>query len=302
MLLKTYAILFVALITGFCSHCNYLEKESLMKGTDQTSHIIYEETFEGKEPFSKVHSLEVGDWNYALNYTSEYAYEGQKSVRFEIRKDQPLIKHGKRAEAVIVDGEFGMPPKEAWYSFAVLFPSSGYEYDSQREVINQWYQHGSPATSLRTYKDRLIIETGNTIDSRKKIDLGPIIKDKWQEYVLHFIHSYGADGLIEIWHNGNKILSNQGGNMYDNVLPKWKIGLYKAAFKHGTSLVKRRIIYFDNVRVGNSNATFADMTSWFKSNNVPNVRIPIKSCLVNIVSGKKLQPVKTLPAIIIIIR
>jgi len=47
--------------------------------------------------------------------------------------------------------------------------------------------------------------------------------------------------------------------MYDDVLPKWKIGLYKSVFKYNTSLVTRRVIYFDNVLAGTELATFNDM-------------------------------------------
>ena len=59
--------------------------------------------------------------------------------------------------------------------------------------------------------------------------------------------------------NGNKIITHKGGNMYDDVLPKWKIGLYKTAFEKETSDVDRRIIFFDNIRVGNEKATYNQM-------------------------------------------
>lgn len=228
--------------------------------TTTTSHLIFEENFEGKNPFSTARNKETGDWDYALQYVTDPVFQGHQAVRFEIRDDQPLVKNGKRSEVVIVVGGKGDISKNSWYSFAVYFPALEYGYDSEREIISQWYQDGSPATTLRTHKDRLILETGNEKDNRKQTDLGPVIKDKWQEYVLHFIHSHGEDGMIEIWHDGAKILSINGGNMYDDVLPKWKIGLYKAAFKYGTSLVHKRVIFFDNVKVGNSNATFSEMS------------------------------------------
>lgn len=245
-------MLFAGLLLALCERDEFDE-------TRIDQNLLFKETFEGEDFFANAHNLEVGDWDYALQYVSSPVFRGTKAARFEIREDQPLIHNGKRSEAVIVKGSEGHITKDTWYSFAAYFPTDGYEYDSEREVINQWYQDGSPATSLRTHKDRFILETGNEPDNRKQIDLGPIIKDTWHEFVLHFIHSYGSDGLIEVWHNGTQILTHTGGNMYDNVLPKWKIGLYKSAFKYGTSDVDRRIIYFDNIRVGNENATFADM-------------------------------------------
>lgn len=214
---------------------------------------------EGTAPFSTATNKEVGTWDYALQFVTAPVFKGLKSARFEIREDQPLVHSGKRAEIVIVKGANGDITKNTWYSFAVYFPAS-YAYDKEREVINQWYQNGSPATSLRTDEDRILLETGNTMSTRKRIDLGPIIKEKWHTFVFHFIHSYGSDGLIELWINGTKVLTRTGGNMYNDVLPKWKIGLYKSAFKTlGASYVKSRVIYFDNIRVGNEKATYSEM-------------------------------------------
>lgn len=221
--------------------------------------FLFEETVEGSEPFSTANDLDVGDWDYAMQFVSSPAFRGSKSARFEIHEDQPLVANGKRSEVTIVKGADGDITKNTWYSFAVYFPSVGYEYDSEREVINQWYQNGSPATSLRTHKDKIILETGNTPDTRIQLTVGPIVKDKWHEVVMHFVHSSGSDGLIELWYDDVKKINRSGGNMYDDVLPKWKIGLYKSAFKYGTSLVDKRIIYFDNIRVGDQNATYEQM-------------------------------------------
>lgn len=219
----------------------------------KTSNLLFNETFEGKNPFPNAYSIEAGDWDYALQYVNDPVYQGSKSVRFEIRKDQPLVKNGKRSEVTIIKG---LPGKNMWYSFAVYFPSDGFQKDSEREVINQWYQDGSPATSIRVRHDRIFLETGNEKEKRQQIDIGLVEKDVWHEFVLHFIHSYASNGLIEVWHNGQKIITHNGGNMYNDVLPKWKIGLYKAAFKTTSSNVSKRIIYFDNIKVGNENATY----------------------------------------------
>lgn len=235
---------------------------SLTTATTQTpevTNVIYEETMEGLTPFSTAHDWDVGSWAYALQFVKSPIYKGLKTARFEIREDQPLVANGKRSEVTIIKGSLGKITKNAWYSFAVYFPSEGYEYDDEREVINQWYQNGSPATSLRTRRDRILLETGNTMDTRRQFDIGAIAKDKWHTFVFHFIHSYQSDGLIELWVNGTKKLTLKGGNMYDDILPKWKVGIYKSAFKYGTSDVSRRVIYFDNIKVGNEKASYETM-------------------------------------------
>ena len=266
MLFVLSCVIALLFIETSCEDTNLKSITSALPGTGKTepattsaptiSNLIYFETVEGPTPFSTAHDLDVGSWDYALQFVTSPFYKGLKSARFEIRKDQPLVADGKRSEVTIVKDEV---QKDMWYSFAVYFPSVGYEYDTEREVINQWYQSGTPATSLRTQKDRILLETGNTESSRVKIDLGAIPKDTWNTFVIHFIHSYGTDGLIELWLNGTKKISRTGGNMYNIRLPKWKIGLYKSAFKDNTSLVSKRIIYFDNIKVGNSTSTYETM-------------------------------------------
>jgi hypothetical protein len=227
--------------------------------------LVFEETLESDRPFNCDNQKSLGDWEYAIRYVDRPAFQGERAVRFEIREWQRLVQGGKRAEVVIVKGVDKDITKDAWYSFAAYFPSSGYEYDNDREIINQWFQDGTPATSMRTQRDRFILETGNKKSKREQYDLGYIDKDRWHEFVFHFIHDDDSHGLIEVWHDGQKVLKRKGGNMYEGDLPKWKIGLYKATFKYGTSRVNRRVIYYDNIRVGSEDANFEDMTSLYKS-------------------------------------
>lgn len=220
------------------------------------SSVIFFEAFEGAHPFGKAYRLETGDWPYALQYVDKPGYPDNKCARFEIRKDQPLIENGKRSEVTIIKH---LPGREMWYSFSVHFPTDGFETDTERELISQWYQNGSPATSLRVRQDLLYLESGNERDTRKQHTLTQIKKDRWYELVLHFIHAPTTDGLIEVWLDGTKLLEVRGGNMYNDLLPKWKIGVYKAAFKKDKSVVDKRVVYFDNIKVGNATATLNDM-------------------------------------------
>lgn len=230
---------------------------SSSKAPEQASKkILFAEDFENDKPFQHAYNVEAGNWDYALQYVTAPVYQGKKSARFEIHKDQPLVKNSKRSEVTIIKE---LPGYNMWYSFAVYFPEEGFEVDTEREIINQWYQYGTPATSLRVKNDTLYLETGPTPKERIQINIAPALKNQWHEIVLHFIHAHNSEGLVEVWHNGKKVITHQGGNMYDNVLPKWKIGIYKAAFKFGSSKRERRVAYFDNIKVGSSEATFDDM-------------------------------------------
>ncbi|MEI6949062.1 polysaccharide lyase [Paraflavisolibacter sp. H34] len=252
--------------------------------------LFIDETMESAHPFANANSIEnCGlDWTYSF---PSLAFAGNKSVRFEIRKNQPLVgsSHRIRSEVTVIRGsEWPGFSKEAWYSFAVYFPSVGFEPDDTRDCINQWFEDGSDETTLRCQSDKAFLEvtppSGST--SLKKYDLFgaesqggnaggisdfvKIPKDQWHEFVFHFIHSTGSDGLIEVWRDGKKIHTISGRNMH-LIIPKWKIGLYKASFLNGSSSRSSRVLYFDNVRVGGPSATLASMLS----GNVPVTPPPV---------------------------
>jgi hypothetical protein len=248
------------------------------------SRLFIEETMEGARPFTPFGGgIEncLTDWTFSF---AKPAYQGNKSVRFEIRKGQPKVGSSSkiRSEVTIIRGsEYPGFTKDAWYSFSVYFPSAGFEPDAERDCINQWFEDGSDETTIRAQNDQVFLEVTPAAGSAilKKYDLfspslgnaksvtaatptsfAKIPKNEWHEFVFHFVHSSGKDGLIEVWRDGKKIHNITGRNMHLK-LPKWKIGLYKASFLNATSKRNSRVLYFDNVRVGGAKATLADMTS-----------------------------------------
>ena len=269
MNLKLRYLLTPVLLGAITVSCDQKESDAIApdgftaesSGLATSANLLYEETFEGSNPFSTAHSVEVGSWAHALQYTSP-AFQGAKAARFELRESDPLVKNGTRAEVTIVKGSEGHITKNAWYSFAAYFPADGFVKEEDTDLINQWHQDGDPSASIRIKNDRFQFRVGSTKDNRQTIDLGQVTKDTWHEFVLHFVHSPGSDGLVEIWHNGKKIYTHNGGNMYDNgILPKWKIGIYKDTWNEEATTTPKRVLYYDNVRVGGANATLADMTS-----------------------------------------
>jgi hypothetical protein len=237
--------------------------------------LILAETFETPSPWRTAHGTEFG-MEHSFSVVANPVFDGAKVARFELKDSDPIVSGGTRAEVTIVKDKV---EKEMWYSFAARFPANEFLKDSEKEIINQWWQTGdkhlgegntSPATALYIEDDRFIFDTGYNDaqvstgvlpESRRKIDLGPVSKDTWHQFVFHFIHSYQSDGLIEVWHNGNKLLSHPGGNMYNNVaLPKWKLGIYKWKWNGGgTTDTRKRVVYYDNIKVGNAQATLQEM-------------------------------------------
>ena len=225
------------------------------------ANLMYEETFEGDSPLSTAFEMQKST-SYGFALAERPVFKGSKSGRIELRYNDPIAHNGTRAEICVVDR---IPQKERWYSFAAYFPASGYAYDSSNELISQWHQSGSPALSLRIARDRFYIRTLPTDPSKnwKNLDLGKVIKDTWHEFVIHVVHSGGADALVEVWRNGEKVATHRGPNNYDNKeLPYWKLGLYKAIWNNKRATdTEKRVIYLDNIRVGDSNASLDQMTT-----------------------------------------
>ncbi|MGV3640275.1 MAG: polysaccharide lyase [Adhaeribacter sp.] len=276
--LNLFFLFFLALLAS-CEEQELTEKalEGLSATADShVNPVIFSENFEGPAPFCQAHNTDFGK-SHSFAVVNSPVFKGDKAGRFKLKASDPMVSSGTRAEVTVIkDGV----QKEMWYSFAVLFPADGYDRDSGRETISQWHQMSdvhlgekpqSPATFLGVRNDRFILDTGyNTkkVSSgvvpgkRESYDLGPVTKDTWHGFVFHFIHSYQSEGLIEIWHNGKKILRHTGGNMYNSEdMPKWKLGIYKWKWNgEGTSDTRKRILYYDNIKAGSAKASLSEMT------------------------------------------
>lgn len=195
---------------------------------------------------------------YSITATTAQYFNGTKSVRFELRDTDKEVQSGTRAEITFPIST----NNNRWYSFAMYVPSADYKIDATDEVITQWHQGGgkTPALCFRTRNDKLWIRIMGNI----WIDLGLIDKDKWHTYVMHVRHSSGSTGSIEIWCDDKKILNRTGPNMYkvagDIKNPNWKLGIYKSTWNgSSTTRSNKRVLYFDDIKMGNENSNYTEM-------------------------------------------
>ena len=229
------------------------------------AHILYQVGFENNDPFPSFLTKQTAT-PYGLQIVENPVYQGKKAARFELRDADPESNNGTRAEI-----SFPKPDDksnlERWYAFALYFPTDGYQADSIDEVICQWHQGGkaTPALCIRTKNDRITLRIKSTLQSKEKVELGAIEKDVWHYYVIHVKHSAGDDGLVEIWRDGASIAQSTGANMYDLSggvfhAPAWKLGIYKSSWnKSKTTNTSKRVLYFDEIKLGDEQAKFADM-------------------------------------------
>jgi hypothetical protein len=83
--------------------------------------------------------------------------------------------------------------------------------------------------------------------SPEEIDLGPVVKGKWIDFVVHVRWSDGDDGVREYWRDGVLMGRSTKQNMGTDSPVIHRMGLYQ-----GASIDHTRTLYWDNHRIGRS--------------------------------------------------
>lgn len=218
--------------------------------------LLWSENADGTWFNSKYAKLQAAA-SYSITASTAQAYSGKKSIRFELRATDKEVQDGTRAEITFPIST----STNRWYSYALYVPSKEYKTDKSDEVITQWHQGNgkTPALCLRTKNDRLYLRVLG-----EWVDLGTLQKDSWHTYVMHIIHKADKGGLVQIWRDNVEILNRPGPNSYPLTggfhLPFWKFGVYKAAWNgSATTGSTKRVLYFDDVKMGSDSATYSMM-------------------------------------------
>ena len=214
---------------------------------------------------------------------------GKQAIKFTLNKSDPDVASSKRAEL-----KRGTVPanSEEWYGFSLLLPLN-YTADPSYEIIAQWHEYPdknlgetwrTPPLYIKTQKGKLYLQRrwdpnkvtkNNTPGSGGGIEsilIGPYKTGEWTEFVFHIKWSYKSDGLLEVWQNGNLIVRKAGPNTYnDQVGPYFKMGVYKPEWKSNPSMsnTTQRVVYFDEVRVGNASTSYTDVASGASPTSTP---------------------------------
>lgn len=229
------------------------------------NNLLYHEAADGATVFSSYVSKQ-NPMAHSITQTSKIAFNGTKSAKFELWYTDTMNNSGTRSEITFPTNT----NSNRWYAYAIYFPALDWDYDSDDEVITQWHQGGglTPALCIRTVRDSIFVRivkavTGQASDTW--INLGPIEKNIWRTYVMHINHSSTSSGSLEIWRDNRKILDRAGANAYavgvnGTTEPNLKLGIYKSGWNDDeTTMTKRRVILFDDIRVGNENSNYREM-------------------------------------------
>lgn len=241
---------------------------SALSTTYVRKNLIFDFTNEPSNSLSTFTANSLNFWAYRWGYsstsiyrTNAYSRAGGYSTRYQLNKTDGIVGNSKRAENGRYVYSEPNPKVERWYGISYYLPSD-YVYDYAPEILTQWHSpsvSGSPLLAMWTASGQWkLIQMGSTA-----IVLGNYERSKWTDFVFHVKWSSTSDGLLEVWKNGVKVATKYGKNMYSGVTvgAYMRTGIYKWPWYTGrpASSTTKRVAYIDEVRIGNSLATYKDV-------------------------------------------
>lgn len=190
------------------------------------------------------------------------------ALRFELDYNMPLVADSKRCELS------GTPvaQEEGWYGYSMYVPAS-FVSDTLPDLVTQYHNieptgkhfDSTPPLTMRIQRDSFFVQlqwssdAGMTHNGSVLINLGPVTKNTWIDWVWHIKWSYNGAGITQVWRNGVKVIDRVGPNCYnDGSFPYFKCGIYKSPWAHGfvTAGITHREMYFDELRIASAQGNY----------------------------------------------
>lgn len=203
---------------------------------------------------------------------------GNHAVQFTV----PRALNSFRAELALTQ-EPGF--QERWYGLRIFVPADWiFDAEDGNDIVTQWHHilGGATAPERGNYPPLSIAINGEAwninnnfgtvgkADREHFVATEKVVPGRWYSWVIHAKWSPRADGRLEIWLNGSRVVNKTGPNTYDTPLahtPYWKIGIYHPGWKaRGTekrtahrATITRRVIVIDDTKMGSESATYQDV-------------------------------------------
>jgi hypothetical protein len=223
----------------------------------QRQNMLLESTFEGASYLSGWYNNQHC-CSYSVQQTTEQVKAGSSALRLEIRSTDPQTSGAIRSEITLDSDPLN---QDRWYGFSMYLKD--WVDDDAGEHVFQWHPDnstGSASMSLLTAGGRFTFATNNngTTSNNEYTDIGPVLSNQWVDFVIHIRWATDTTGLLQVWMNGNQVINKS--NVKTAALASYfKLGINKFGWGTQASAVTQRILYFDEVRVGNASATYNDV-------------------------------------------
>ncbi len=225
--------------------------------TGPRQNLLLESSFEG--------AGYLAGWNnnqhccaYSVSQSTERAKAGSAALKLEVKSNDPVTSGSIRSEITLESDPLN---QDRWYGFSMYLQD--WVDDDAGESVFEWAPdnvNGSGAMTLLTSGGRFNFTTNNNATSSNNIytDIGPVISNQWVDFVIHIRWATDTTGLLQVWMNGSLVIDRSGVKTA-TVNAFLKLGINKFGWSTQTSAVNQRVLYFDEVRRGNANATYNDV-------------------------------------------
>lgn len=219
-----------------------------------TQMAMFESTFEDNEPF-KGWAIDQHCCKHSLRVSDEQSTDGRKSLRLEVRKSDPKTSKSIRSELVLKPDQ---PGSIRWYGFNMYLED--WIDDNAGEHVFQWHPNnlnGTATAALWTSGGRFVFQT-NAGGSAKNVyhDLGPIISNEWISWIIHVKWVNDNSGFLQVWKNGELMIDRKNFISCPPEGSYFKLGINKFGWLDQSSTTERRVLYFDEVRIGDERVNF----------------------------------------------
>jgi hypothetical protein len=274
-------------------------KSTLPAADDQPA--AAKDTFDYSQPVmfqDSFNATQFRKWEFSVNFVNFKSDKTQARPEQVHIVDGPGLDAGRHAVRFAVQrgpdsfrSEICLPSEdgfqERWYGERILVPDEWvYDPNLAATIVMQW--HALRGNWKPTFPN-LAISISNTnwvirqsFGSAQqpartgKILSGIVDRGVWVSWVIHAKWSPSADGLLEIWKDGNMVYEYHGTNVYSNIglayTPYLKTGIYhpswrmdqknstqKNDFFNEVNPATNKVVYVTDVKIGSERARFADV-------------------------------------------
>ena len=192
-------------------------------------------------------------------------------MEFEVRSSDPDVNAATRSEVKIprLSGISGGIGDERWFGFSVKPPADWPVVQDHYSVVHQWHAYpddGEPwrppplQINIHGAAWRVIARSdGNRLTNgtiqQERVWEAPIDFGEWSDWVVHVKWEYDGTGLLEVWHNGVKVVERRGPIGFNDASPVYfKTGLYISRWINGAT--GSRTIIFDDLKVAGPGGSY----------------------------------------------
>lgn len=225
----------------------------------QRQNLLLETTFEGSNFLNGWQNYQHC-CDYSIQQTAENIKAGSNALRVEVRRTDAPISGSIRSE---ITQDIDPLNQDRWYGFSLYLKD--WSDDDATESVFQWHpdnEFGTASMALWTSGGRFTFVTSNdnisTSATNQYVDIGPVISNQWIDIVIHIRWATDTTGLLQVWKNGTQVI-NRINVKTAAVASYFKLGINKFGWLLQESGVTKRVLYYDEMRIGNANATYSDV-------------------------------------------